>query len=367
MDAFLKAQTTASKVILQLVDVYGLDVDRFGLKNEVKIQDPSLRRILAYLNPKPNSVIEKGTAKRSRFEQLREILLVDLALRNTVRGKDEHPDSKISELQQLFNNKLFEGQAGSGQATEFHVAYTSDGAARHVTKKEKKKKKVQSVQKIEEMRMIRSGGRLIPVQVDFGEKSGSTKIIKLLNDFHEKGVDVFNPYGVDPGGRPLLLDRQRFQVVVYGTDKDIERVHKKISSFFESLTEKIISTDHGQMPTVRKRYIAYYQGVPIELIYYDVKGYITSKQHIGKSVTEKVPVKIGDNYYEAEFSLYDGSAHELYEIRRSLSLLFLIFPYEIYKREDQTVQEYINEIANIVSMKSKELSLSLLNKSKGKS
>lgn len=362
IDAFLKAQTTTTKLILELVKIYGLDVDRFGLKNEVKIPDPSFRRILTYLNPRSNSVIEKGTSPRSRFEELREILLVDLALRNSVRGKKEHPSSKISELQQRFNNELFEGQAGAGQPTEFHVIYNREAGAVNVTKKEKRRR--QSVQKIEEMRIVKSGDRLIPVQVDFDEKSGSTKIIKLLNDFYEKGINAFDPYGNDPSGKPLLLDRQRFQVVVHGSDKDIKRIHEKIAVFFDSVTEKKINSDHGQMPTVKQRFIAQYKGIPIELIYYDVKGYINSKQHVGKLITKSLPIKIGKNYYQADFELYDGSAHELYEIRRSLSLLFLIFPYEIYKREDQTEQEYINEVAKIVSIRSKELGLRMLEKAK---
>lgn len=359
-DHFLKAQDKAAKVILELIKTYGLDVDRFGLKNEVVIPDPSLRRMLTYLNPRPNSVIKKGTSSRSRFEQLREILLVDLALRNSLRGKAEHPSSKISELQQRFNNELFEGQAGSGEQVEFHIVYSRDGSAVNVARKKKR----QSVHKIEEMRVVKSGRRLIPVQVDFGEKSGSTKIIKLLNDFYEKGISTFDPYGADPDGRQLLLDRQRFQVVVYGTDEDIRRVHEKIAVFFDEVVEKKINKDHGQKATVRQRYIVYYKGVPIELIYYDVKSYISSKQQVGQLIHKAIPVKIGGNEYSADFELYDGSAHELYEIRRSLSLLFLMFPYEIYKREGQSEIEYIDEISRTVSARSKEIGIRILKKIK---
>jgi hypothetical protein len=358
MDHFLKAQTIASNVISHLISVYGLDEDRFGIKNEVKIPDPSLRRIFAYLNPRPNTVIEKGTSSRLRFEQLRELLLVDLILRNSLRGKLEHPNSLISELQQRFNNKLFEGQAGEGKQIEFNVRYSKrDGSVLNVRKRELR----QSTQKVEEMRFIRiSNGRLIPVEIEFDEKRSSIKVLKLLSDFHEKGIDLFDPYGYGPGGRPLLLDRQRFRVVVYGNDLDIEEIHRKISKFFDKQEEKPINKDHGQNPTVNRRYIVYYRGVPLELIYYDEKGYINSQTHVGNVESKTIPVKINGKEFFANFDLYNGSSHELYEIRRYLSLIFLMFPYEIYKIEGQSEQEYINEIASLVSAKSKEIAQRIL-------
>ena len=350
-DHFLESQKTARNLINYLVYMYGFDPDRFGLKDEVKIPDPSLKRMLTYMNPRPNHLIKDGTASRSRFEQLRELIICDLSLRSDVRTKHEEPASKISELQQRFNNELYEGKAGSGELVVFYHSSNEENGIDKISKKKFKGSK----KKIEEMRVIKLKNREVHVQVDFDTKSGFKKITKLMGYFYEKGILKFDPFGVDVDGEPLLIDRQRFRVVVYGNDEEIASVHEKIAAFFENIKERPIHNDHGQNSTLKKRYVADYKGIPFEIIYYDEKGLINSKKHIGKIKKISIPIKIGDKEYNADFNIHGGSAHDLYEIRRSLPLIFLMFPYEIYGLPGQSEKEYINEIIETVEKRSKEV------------
>jgi hypothetical protein len=77
----------------------------------------------------------------------------------------------------------------------------------------------------------------------------------------------------------------------------------------------------------------------MEIIYYDFKGYINSQWHVGNKN------KIG---------LYDGSAHELFEIRRSLPSLLYFFPFKVYGKKNQIEEEYAKEMMDFARAKSEE-------------
>ena len=207
---------------------------------------------------------------------------------------------------------------------------------------------------------IKVDGKDILVEVNFDKKTGVSKLIKLIGDFYEKKRNEINfAEYLDPEGKPLLQDRQRFSMAIKGNNKAIEKIIMRVNMFFENVVEKPINTGHGQNPTVKKRFIGEYKGVPFEMVYYDQEGFINSKNHVGKKSQKKIPVKIRDKEFEAVFDIFDGSAHDLYEIRRSLPIIFLIFPYEIYRQPNQSPEDYVKMIQEAVRSRISDVVLNL--------
>lgn len=333
---FITAQKTAREVIKNTIGTFGLPPDRFGQKTEVDIPDPNIKRMLLYTNPRSSPDFPQGTILDSRFEQLREFILADIALRLDKRAVEECSYEKMSELQFLFNKHLFDGPAGYTELKTKYVSHNDEHGIKKISNDY-----FDGATKIEEkMRVIVAENMKINVLVDFDKKSAARQIVKGLVDYHKLGLKEYDPLGADVDGKPSLQDRQRFSFVVDGDDKDIEVIHNKISHFFENLELKKIGNDTGQNPTVKARYIATYGGIPIEIIYYDIQGYKNSRDHIGKK-----------NFN----GLYSGSAHELFMIRRSLEILLYFFPFEVYGKQNQSQEEYELEMLNFARYKSEEV------------
>lgn len=361
--SFLDAQKSSRDLILFLIKTYGLDLDRFDLKNEVLIPDPDIRRILAYLNPRPNSIIKNGTSERSRFEQWRELFLVDLFLRSNCFGQKEEWAKIISSLQQRFNNELFVGQAGSGRIITFYLRLNEDNGIIDVSKTKRRglKEKDLEMRAIEMFNNKRQRQK-INVEVNFSIKSGVSKILKLLNNFYRKGIYQLSPFSLDSDGKEALQDRLRFSLVVDSNDENVFRgLIEKVGGFFDSYQGKPSNYDYGQNPTFRHRIIGRINGLPIEILFYDIKGYLNSQYHIGRLLETKIKVKVNSHEKEVVFKLHNGQAHQLYELRRGLSLIFLMFPYEIYAKRDktgkviETEDQYIKSIVEAVESRDQQI------------
>ena len=332
---FITAQKTARTAVGSVMKTYGLP-SRFGQKTEVYIPDPEISRMLLYTNSGKSKTLPEGAILRTRFEQLRELFLTDIALRLDKRAVNEKSYDKMSKLQLLFNQYLFDGPAGMGNSIPYYISYNEEHGIKRISKQY-----FEGAIKIEEeMRTIIIDNKKIHVEVDFDKKTAARQIVKGLVDFIKIGADEYDPLGKDPKGKPALQDRQRFRFVVDGNDHDLAFVHDKISTFFSKVIEIPINHDNGQNPTLKKRYIAIYEGIPIEIVYYDVKGYKNSQEHIGK---------------KNSIGLYGGSAHELFEIRRSLPILLYFFPFEAYRKPGQSEEEYYVEMFNFARQKSEEI------------
>ena len=292
--------------------------------------------MLTYTNPRESEKLPKGTILRTRFEVLRELILTDIALRLDQRAVKEEPFKKMSELQLIFNQSLFYGPAGYENLVAKYVTFNKEHGIEKISDND-----FEGATKIEEpMRIIEAeDGRKIHVLVDFNKKPASRQITKGLVDHMKVNAEIYDPLGLDSDGKPSLLDRQRFMFMVDGDDKDIAIIHNKIATYFDGVEEKPIHLHNGQNPTLKKRYIASYNGTPIEIIYYDFKGYINSKRHVGNKNQQ---------------GMYDGSAHELFEMRRSLPALLYFFPFEVYGRPDQSKEEYRTELINFARFRSEE-------------
>lgn len=334
---FITAEKTARDVIDSVTKIYSLPSGRFGQKTEIDIPDPEIDRMLLYANPRGSKTLPKGTILKTRFEQLREFLLIDIALRLDKRAVDEESYNKMSELQLIFNQHLFYGQAGYEELVTKYASFNDEHGIKQISKKYFK-----GATKIEEtMRIIEvEGERKIHVLVNFNKKPAKRQIIKGLVEHIGINANEYNPVGLDTNGKPALQDRQRFMFVVDGNKNDITTIHNKILTFFEDVKEIPIHNDSDQNPTLKKRYITTYNGIPMEIIYYNFKGYENSQGHIGN---------------KNRIGLYDGSAHELFEIRRSLPALLYFFPFEVYGKQDQSKEEYEIEMMDFARHKSEEV------------
>lgn len=333
---FITAQKTSRGVIKDTIKTFNLPPDRFGLKNEVDIPDPEISRMLLYTNSGASLILPKGTILRTRFEQLRDFLLTDISLRLDKRAVEEKAYDKMSQLQLKFNQFLFYGSAGNSELITYYVSFNEEHKIKNIFQDDFK-----GTTRIEEdMRVIEvEDGKKIRVQVNFSKKPSQRQIIKGLVEYIGINVNEYDPVGLDTDGEPALQDRQRFMFVVDGDDNDITIVHSKVLTFFKDVKEIPIHNNNGQNPNLKKRYIATYNGIPMEIIYYDFKGYINSQWHVGN---------------KNRIGLYDGSAHELFEIRRSLPSLLYFFPFEVYGKKNQTEKEYAKEMMDFARAKSEE-------------
>ncbi|MCX7881534.1 MAG: hypothetical protein N2482_03455, partial [Patescibacteria group bacterium] len=354
--SFLEAQKSAAELINGLINLYGLDKDRFGLKDEVSIPDPDILRILSYLNPRPNDFLRNGTDQRTRFEQWRELFLVDLFLRNISLGKREGWANIMSELQQRFNNELYSGQAGKGEGRSYYFNTDEENRVINVSREQKAYMKKKDI----EIRTMDTGKGKINVGVNWSIKRGSSKILKLINDHLKIGVLNFVPFSIDAEGKPALQDRLRFNMIV----SDISNIDDLVNLLRKYLSDLVIkppSRDLAQIPTFSLRVIGYYNGVPIEVMLYDIEGYLNNLIHAGTIKEFKINVVVSGRERKIFLNLHDGSSHRLYDLRRNIPALFLMFPYEIYAKRDkqgniiQTEDDYIAELIKLIERKDAQI------------
>lgn len=334
---FITAQKTSRAIIKGTVETFGLPTDRFDQKTEVDIPDPDIARMVLYTNPKSTSELPEGTVLDTRFETLRELFLVRLALQLDTRAIQECSYARMSELQLLFNKNLYYGPAGYTRLITKYISFNPEHGIERISDTD-----FPGATKIEDKMRFIDG---INVQINFDKKSAARQITKSLVDYLQKGktkLDLLH----DPNGKPSLQDRQRFSFVVDGGHPEIARVHQKMLSCanFENIERIPIHTDNGQNPTVKDRFVGIYGGIPMEIMYYDVEGYQNSCRHIG--------IKNSDG-------LYTGSNHELFAIRRSKEILPLFFPFEVYGKENQSPSEYRGELMDFARRKSEQVARNL--------
>jgi len=254
---------------------------------------------------------------------------------------EEKPHDALSELQLAFNNYLYEGSAGSSTEIPYYVLFNDEngvGSISHTHFENARTKKI-------EMRTVKSGDTTILIRPDFDKKGSTSQMRKLLVDFLKAGIPEFDPNGLDPNGKQNLLDRQRFGFTIDGGEDEMRLICDRISPFFQRMWEEPIHTDHGQNPTVSRRYYGVYKNIPVEILFFDVVGHLNDKNHIG--------IK------NPKTGLYTGSAHSLYEIRRATALLPFLFPHEVYASPGQSKEDYDAELMNFPIIRSEEVAGSL--------
>ena len=154
------------------------------------------------------------------------LFLVDIALRLHKRGMSEKPYCNISELQLLFNQRLFSGKAGQGEQKIHYVKFDETNAVKKIYLKPT----LGAVGLISEMRAILINGKNFLVQVDFSKKNSVNQILKCMTKNLNEETNEWDPLGVDKNGVDLLPDRQRFRIVTEN-EEDIASVHSVVGNF----------------------------------------------------------------------------------------------------------------------------------------
>lgn len=358
LDQFAESQNTVTEFIEYLIKTFGLNPDLFKIHNMVKAADRNLERVAMTSNSHNSRMFPNGVDPRMAFEQTRENLLVDMLMRLRSKAQGDRADYIVARMKGELE-KTFYVRGPVGASTEVTHQYELDIDNKVLTVEVGQPTKIPK-KKTFRMRSIDIGnGEVALAEVDINKKSGISRLLKLVNDFFRSGKNIitFNE-GVDPDGKELLMDTYRMHLVL--NDKgQFEKVSEKLKMQFDKYTRSPINKDNGQAPTVLERYYGRKDDIVFEILFYDIEGYINSTKHVGKKVVKEIGTVINGKEQKINFEVYDGSAHELYEIRRALPLLLLLFPYEIYKTENQTPEEYIQYMVTSVEKRSEKIARSL--------
>lgn len=337
---FRQAHDVSKGVIDKLIDTLGMDRNQFGQKTEQQIDETSIAGELRYLNQKTDKAgihgYKQGVSQKSMFEARRKLFIEDIALRLIKQGLIDDPGGKLSDIQDHFNRFLYEGPVGFDEL-KIHTLKVDDTG-----KVAKKGKKVKFVNR---MRPLYLMGNSTYVQTDFDKKTYESQILKLLCDFAPKIMDdgeisyaEFDPLGADETGRLHIHDRSRFRFIVEKSE-DVEALSELIkkmrlvdgTNLFSDIDDAPQNYDRGQIKTWKKRFKAWHNGAPVEILFYDIEGYYNSTNQYGK--------------LNGNTNLYDGADHRLFEVRRLLKILEFMFPYEIYKKNNaQTHEQYSKQL-----------------------
>lgn len=358
LDQFAESQNTVTEFIEYLIKTFGLNPDLFKIHNMVKGADRRLENIAMTSNSYPSRLFPDGVDPRMTFEQIRENLLVDMLMRLRSKARGVRADNIVARMKWELE-KTFYVKGPAGASTEVTHQYELDIDNKVLTVEVGQPTKIPK-KKTFRMRSIDIGnGEVALAEVDINKKSGISRLLKLVNDFFRKGKNIITlNKGVDPDGKELLMDTYRMHLVL--NDKDqFKKVLENLKMQFDEITCSPINKDNGQAPTVLERYYGKKDGIVFEILFYDIEGYINSTKHVGTKVTKEVDAVVNGKKQTIGFRVYDGSAHELYEIRRALPLLLLLFPYEIYKTENQTPEEYIQDMVRSVEARSEGIARSL--------
>lgn len=354
--AFRQAGSVAKDTIDKLINTLGMDPNQFGQKTEQQTNKSSIAEELKYLNPRIDKTGEhgykQGVSKKSMFEAKRKLFLMDIALRLIKQVIIEDPGNTLDDIQDYFDRTLFKGPVGSDELRIHHLRIDKTG---------KVAKKGKMVTFMNRMRPIYLNGEKIFVQTDFGEKSYPSQILKLLCDFAPKVTDMgkmsygeFDPIGLKDNGELHIHDRSRFRFVLENRT-NIEALSNLVmrmkgdddTPVFTDITESPLKHDRGQAKTWEKRFKAWHNGAPVEILFFDVDGHYNATNQYGK--------------IDESNKLYDGADHKLYEIRRLLKILEFLFPYEIYKKNEvQTHEQYSQQLLKYAQRMSKRVAEDLM-------
>ncbi len=350
---FGTAQDIASNTITMVIETLGLDPNQFGQRTEAQIDEGSICDAMKWLDHRKKPRLESnrtfmgfdnGVTPKLRFEERRKLFLTDIALRLLKQGIQDNRGNILSEIQELLDRKVYQGPVGSDDLITHTLHVDKTGK---VTKNNKDKK----VEFSNRMRQVWIKGHKKFVQTDFDKKKYESQILKLLCDYapyinetNDIVYPEFDPVGINNKGELNIHDGSRFRFILDGDKNELEHFSDQIISIkdnekhivFDNAILSPQKKDRGQVDTWKIRYKAWYKGVPVEILFYDVAGYYNSTHQFGELDTKS--------------GIYTGADHRLYEIRRLLKILELLFPYEIYKKnEAQTHEQYSKQLLKYVS------------------
>lgn len=297
-----------------------------GLKNEVSLYSESptdLLRLLAYPDDGVNPTL--------KFELQRHLLLSHISASFNSRTLNGRLRTELSRVQMLLNRELYGGRIGDGEDFDVYALHedgTNSAVQVLVTARQYVSKQARDICGIQPegyhlkrhpFSLRRIGETDSLVYTNPRKKSDAASILKSLGKAVENG-GVISPLS-------YVQDSLGIMFVAMGGESErgelVERATTVLQSHpsgVEEITEDHhVNQDRGQAGAsdFARLYLKLTGiSVPLELMFYTCLGYLNSEYEVG--------------IRDAGTGIYPGRAHDLYELRRSLPVLPVLFPEEIY-------------------------------------
>lgn len=305
----------------------------FELRDEIRRLSSRPSDLLRYLTSPPNN-IDPTLAYEARRQAVLEYQIGMVNARN-LNGE---LDNVLSDVQDVLNERLFEGLEGSGSPV-FSESFHDDETNRVVGFSDRNDRRPLTAH----LKRIRVTARKIPgiglVHKKPREKEWGPTIVKSWVKALRNGGIVHIDEAVQDsiGMRFILMDdsvppKQLADLVVSvmksGIESRIESNHpRKIPKIVKEEADNETGTDHGQSTEINfsARRKIWFDGIPtpIELLFYNRETYLNSR------------FEVGERDYET--GLYMGRGHDLFELRKGRITVRVPFPEEIYPVDDYTV------------------------------
>ncbi|MBI2018169.1 hypothetical protein HYS96_00505 [Candidatus Daviesbacteria bacterium] len=352
-DFYLRQQRHAAEVI---DSVLGRALPAYrhelGLKNEVSLYSESpadLLRLLAYPDDGINPTL--------KFELQRHILLSHISASFNSRTLNGRLRTELSRVQMLLNGELYGGRIGDGEDFDVYALHedgTNSAVQVLVTARQYAREQAREIcgalpegchLKRHPFSLRRIGETDSLVYTNPRKKSDAASILKAL----AKAVD--NGGVIDP--LSYVQDSLGIMFVAMGGGNERKELVQRVTTVLQSHpsgVEEIMEDHHVDRGRGQSEASSFTRlqlklrdiSVPLELIFYTCLGYLNSEYEVGTR--------------DSGTGIYPGRAHDLYELRRSLPVLQVLFPPEIYQVDTRaavldrmvTVAEELREKHRIV-------------------
>lgn len=339
VQSFLLSQLKkANDTVVTIGEIIGLPPSVYTLHNEVEIVDPSIVRSLRLLERDRIDPI-------LRFEEQRQLALAYLSAGINARTRGDHAYDVLSALQSGMNESFFLrdeenllGHYEQEMVTSFHHPVTNKTIAVSSNKEDTYVDEFSNAlikNTLMPFRKISVNGKVIKVLCAARKKNDETAMIKAIKKSNSEKKNI--------NFQEDVRDSLGLRFVVNGNKEDLDLVVNRFFAFLHNYNSDImlpeddsqIDKHEGQNEDVNfKRYQISIPGlsVPIEVMFFDLPNYFNYYCDIG--------TKGGNNNF------YNGIAHSLYEIRRTVPVANIIFPKKIYGVD---VSAYAEQRSNAVA------------------
>lgn len=308
----------ANKIVSYLINELSLPEDMVALRNEVTLysDSPALRlKKIADIG---------GVDKTLRYEIARQMFLALAVAPLDARAVEDKLATRLTNLQDFLDDKLFVGKTGETIRRDVYAEHNNKtNAVNRYDIGYPIKNEMGSHIKKHGLK-VRNTTTGLEVLTQARHKGETIALIKALEKALDRGgeVDVLGS----------VQDSIGIQLTIMGDDKDRNRFIEHFDSLIKTYDQyesteddSLPDADRGQNNGVfkaRKKYYLKGLSVPVEVMFFSLPEYLDYSYEVGDG--------------------YNGRAHRLYELRRTIRAASRLFPKEIYGKDfniDSMVRE----------------------------
>ena len=311
-DFYMQQQKQAIGVIGHIGSVLPELGQELELKDEISLlsDSPSDLFRLASL---PEDVIDQTLA----YEVHRHLLLSVISGLVNARTLNGRLRTVLSDVHRQFNAQLFEGPEGAG--TRLNLTSIHDDETNEVVGFPEHSQRIPPTAHVKRSSfLLRRISDIGLVYTSPRKKDDDNAILKSL----AKAVNNGGKIDMD-----TVRDEIGMMFVLMSDSTDTEKLADRVLSVAAEGLRKIIHVesdnkvdiDHGQSAEIRmSRRQVWFEDmqVPLELMFFDRENYLNSQLEVGRR--------------DPQTGLFEGRAHELYDLRRVSSVLPLLYPEVVY-------------------------------------